>query len=189
MTDTRRSTQRLDTLLRLAGWGGAALLLLAPLVAMQITDDVDWTRGDFLAAALMLGAAGGAMELIFRASARWTFRIAGAITTGAGLFLVWAALAVGIVGAESEPVNLLYAAVLSALICGAVATRLQPAGMARTLFCAAAVQAAVTALALAAGYAGGTSLIEILGGNAVFILAFLLAAGLFAIDARARDKA
>ena len=24
MTDTRRSTQRLDTLLRLAGWGGAA---------------------------------------------------------------------------------------------------------------------------------------------------------------------
>ena len=40
---------------RLIPWIVLGLLLLAPLVAMRLTDQVDWRPGDFLAAALLFG--------------------------------------------------------------------------------------------------------------------------------------
>src|SRR6476620_4818144 len=41
---------------RKVAWGGAALLLLLPLAAMQVTDEVDWGPGDFaLAGTLVVG--------------------------------------------------------------------------------------------------------------------------------------
>ena len=39
-------------------WGGAGLLLLAPLVAMQFTREVNWTVSDFLFAALLVVSLG-----------------------------------------------------------------------------------------------------------------------------------
>ena len=175
-------------ILRVIGWGGAITLLLLPLIAMQFTDEVDWTLGDFLAAAILLGATGVAMEAIFRKSQNWTYRIAGGIAAGAGLLLVWAVLAVGIIGAESDPMNLLYAAVLAVLVGGAVIVRLEADGMARTLIAAAVVQAIITGIALAVGFGSetGHALIEVLGANGVFILAFLLSAGLFRVAAKAQ---
>lgn len=191
MTDVSLSNPRLDMLLRVIGWSGAILLLLTPLAAMQFTDEVNWTPGDFIAAAFLLAATGGAMEAVFRVSPRWDYRFAGGIAAGSGLMLVWAALAVGITGAESEPVNLLYAAVLSVLVAGAFIVRLQADGMARTMIAAAAVQAIIIVIALAVGYGAetGQELIEVLGANGVFLLAFLLSAGLFRIAARAQNKA
>ena len=47
-------------------WGAAAALLATPLVAMQLTDEVNWTASDFGIFAVMLGAAGGAWELGMR---------------------------------------------------------------------------------------------------------------------------
>lgn len=182
---------RLDMILRVIGWGGAITLLLLPLIAMQFTDEVNWTPGDFIAAAILLGATGVAMEALFRTSANWTYRIAGGIAAGSGLLLVWSMLAVGIIGAESDPVNLLFAAVFAVLVGGAVIVRLEADGMARTLIAAAIVQAVVMGIALAVGYGAetGHELIEILGANGVFILAFLLSAGLFRIAARSQNKA
>lgn len=41
---------------RIAAWSIAAGLLLLPLLAMQVTDEVDWNRADFaVAAALLVG--------------------------------------------------------------------------------------------------------------------------------------
>ena len=42
-------------------WLFAAALLLAPLVAMQFTDEVNWTLSDFLAFGLMLTVALGCL--------------------------------------------------------------------------------------------------------------------------------
>jgi hypothetical protein len=181
----------LDRVLRIAGWGGAIVLLLLPLIAMQFTDEVNWMPGDFSAAALLLGATGVAMEAVFRKSTNWTYRIAGGIAAGSGLLLVWAVLAVGIIGAESDPVNLLFAAVLAVLAGGAVIVRLEADGMARTLIAAAVVHAIIMGIALAVGYGAetGYELIEVLGANGVFILAFLLSAGLFRIAAKAQNSA
>lgn len=81
---------------RLALWGGAALLLLTPAIAMQFTDEVNWGPGDFLVFAAMLVFACGAFEAAVRLTAdvrrRW---FAGAIILTLFL-LVWAELAVGI---------------------------------------------------------------------------------------------
>lgn len=191
MHQTQSNTPRLDTILRVTGWGGAITLLLLPLIAMQFTDEVDWTPGDFLAAALLLGATGVAMEAFFQKSSNWIYRIAGGIAAGSGLLLVWSVLAVGIIGAESDPVNLLFASVLAVLVGGPVIVRLEADGMARTLIAAAIVQAIIMVIALAVGYGAETGYepIEVLGANGVFILAFLLSAGLFRLAARDQNKA
>ena len=39
---------------RIAAWSVAALVLLIPLIAMQFTDEVNWSGGDFVFAALLL---------------------------------------------------------------------------------------------------------------------------------------
>lgn len=72
------------------------LLLLVPLVAMQFTTEVSWGPGDFLAAAVLLFAAGTAMVIgVRRASS--TVQRAGVISIIAlALALVWAELAVGL---------------------------------------------------------------------------------------------
>ena len=41
---------------RIAGWGAATVFILLPAVAMQVTDEVNWTLADFvLAGALVAG--------------------------------------------------------------------------------------------------------------------------------------
>jgi hypothetical protein len=81
---------------RSLGWSLAALLLLAPAVAMHFTNEVNWGPGDFAAAALLLGGAGLGLEFAVRLPARIRLLAVAAIV-GASL-LIWVELAVGIVG-------------------------------------------------------------------------------------------
>ena len=43
-----------------------ALLLLLPAIALLFTDEVQWTAGDFLFAAVLLGGTGLLVELVVR---------------------------------------------------------------------------------------------------------------------------
>jgi hypothetical protein len=81
---------------RLIGWGLAAALLCVPLIAMQVTREVKWQPGDFLVAAALLGAAGGLVELAILTTRRRAARMAAVAAIAAGLLLVWAELAVGL---------------------------------------------------------------------------------------------
>lgn len=73
-----------------------ALALLVPALAMQVTREVDWGPGDFVAAAILLFGAGTAVVM----GRRWVTRavprrmLTAAITAIA--LLVWAELAVGL---------------------------------------------------------------------------------------------
>lgn len=100
---------------RIAGWGAAAALLALPAIAMQFTTEVDWTPGDFLAAAIMLTALGTGLEIAVRV-ARGNAHLLGMIIAAfAGFLTMWANGAVGFIGHEGEPVNLgFYALVLAA---------------------------------------------------------------------------
>lgn len=60
-------------------------------------------------------------------------------------------LAVGIIGAEDNPANLMYGGVLAVGVIGAIIARFQPDGMARALFATALAQALVAVIALIAG--------------------------------------
>ena len=51
---------------RAIGWGGAAVLLALPFIAMQFTRDVTWTLSDFAAFGVMLLMVGIPLELAVR---------------------------------------------------------------------------------------------------------------------------
>lgn len=77
-----------------------------------------------------------------------TYKLAAGVAAAASLMLVWGNLAVGFIGSEDNPMNLLYGAVLAVGFIGAILAKLQPLGMARAMFAAAATQFAVPFVAL-----------------------------------------
>lgn len=154
-------------------WGGAALLLSVPLIAMQFTDEVDWDLFDFVVMGIMLGGACGVYELGTRLSGHWAYRGGFAVAILGGFLMTWINLAVGIVGNENNPVNVLFFAIL---LVGAIAAplgRFRPLGMARAMYATAIAQGLVTAWIALAGH-GYTF---VLAG--FFIAAWLSAAHLF----------
>ena len=91
---------------RIVGWGFAVAILLLPFVAMRVgADGVNWSLGDFIVFGVMLGAVGGAFELAVRASGNWAYRGGAALGLFAAFLVVWANLAVGIVGNETQSVE------------------------------------------------------------------------------------
>ncbi len=75
-----------------------ALLLLIPLVAMQFTDEVNWSLSDFVVMGFLLLVTALMCELVMRKVNKIKYRIAicGALLTV--LVLIWIELAVGIFG-------------------------------------------------------------------------------------------
>jgi len=74
------------------------ILLMIPLVAMQFTDEVDWTLSDFIIMGILLLGTGLICELVIRSVKTLKYRIALCIVVLFMLFLIWAELAVGIFG-------------------------------------------------------------------------------------------
>jgi hypothetical protein len=105
---------------RIAVWGTAALMLLLPLLAMQVTDEVDWDTADFAIFGAMLVGAGGTYELAARITGNTPYRAAVGVAIAAAFILVWMNLAVGIIGTEDNPANLMYGGVLAVGIVGAI---------------------------------------------------------------------
>lgn len=137
--------------LRMAAWSAAALLLLLPLVAMQFTPEVDWDLTDFTVFGTMLLIACGTYELAAWMSDNTMYRAAFGMAIATGFFLTWVTLAVGIIGSEHGPANLMYGGVLAVAIIGAIVARLRPEGMARALLATAIAQALVLVIARIAG--------------------------------------
>ena len=75
-----------------------AILLLIPLIAMQFTDEVNWTLSDFVVAGVLLLGTGLMCELVMRKVKKIEHRIAICVALLAALLLIWAELAVSIFG-------------------------------------------------------------------------------------------
>jgi len=75
-----------------------ALLLLIPLLAMQFTDEVNWTLFDFIVAGALLLTTGLMCELVIRKVNKIEYRVVICLVILAALLLIWAELAVGIFG-------------------------------------------------------------------------------------------
>jgi hypothetical protein len=133
-------------------WVIAAVMLLLPLIAMQFIDEVVWDETDFAVIGIMLFGACGAYELAARMTPNIAYRAAVAVAVVAIVILVWINLAVGIIGSEDNPANLMYGGVLAVGIVGSFIARLQPHGMARALAATAFAQLLVGVIALAAGF-------------------------------------
>jgi hypothetical protein len=85
---------------RTVAWTGAALMLLLPWVAMQFTDEVNWSVTDFLVAGALIAGTGLAFELAAGTTANHAYRAAVGLALAAVFLLIWLNLAVGIIGTE-----------------------------------------------------------------------------------------
>ena len=132
---------------RFVGWGIAVSLLLLPLVAMQLTPEVNWTASDFIVWGIMLGTVGGLFELAVRLSPLPSFRIGFGLALVGAFLVTWVNLAVGIVGSENNPANQLFFLALLVGIIGAGVARLRPGGMVKAM--GAVALALVVAFAIA----------------------------------------
>ncbi|WP_045689660.1 hypothetical protein [Hymenobacter sp. AT01-02] len=102
----------------------------------------------FVMAGILLLVLGLLYLLVASRGRSGTYKLAAGVATAASLLLVWGNLAVGFIGSEDNPMNLLYGAVLAVGFIGAAVARLQPQGMARAMFAAALTQFAVPLVAL-----------------------------------------
>ena len=115
---------------RIIGWSMVAALLLAPLIAMQFTSEVNWDETDFIAMGFILGSLGLALEFMVSRSDSIAYRIGSGVAILAAFLLIWANLAVGMIGSEDNSYNLLFGGVLAIALIGSIAARFRAAGMA-----------------------------------------------------------
>ena len=158
-----------------------ALILLIPLLAMVFkADGWAWNAGSFVIAWVLMAGVGLAYKLVTRRNAGGLYRAATAVGLGTGFLLLWVNGAVGLIGSEDNPANLLYGGVLVLGAIGAVFARLEPAGMAAALVVVALAQFAVPLIALLfwpGDFRPGVTQVIVL--NFCFVLLFLGSALLF----------
>ena len=165
----------------LAIWGTAACLLLLPAIAMRFPGSgVDWGARDFIVMGVMFAIACGSYELATRLSDSIAYRAGAGLAIVTAFLTVWVNLAVGMLGSEQNPANLLFGGVLALALIGALVARFRPKGMARAMQATAAAQGAMALYALFGGYA------EVTLHIGFFVIPWLLSARLFRKAARDR---
>lgn len=170
---------------RMAVWGGAAALILAPAVATRLTGEMAWDPADFILAAIILAAACGAWELAMLKTKNRAYSAGAGVAAGAAFLLFLVNGAVGLIGNEDDPVNLLFFGVLTLAFGGAVIVRFRAEGLARTMAVTAGAQIVAAGLAL-------LMVPDVQGfllGTAMFVPIWLLSSWLFARAAREEAKA
>lgn len=165
----------------------AVLILMITLAtAMQFTNEVQWD--ETIAYGVLLLAVGGLYELWqWLKTRKRAYRFAFGVGL-AGLFLLgWVSGAVGIIGSENNPVNLMYWTVPAVGLIGALLSGFKARGMSWTLFAMALVQASIPVVALINSPTvswGNAGVIGVFIVNAFFAVLFAISALLFRRAAR-----
>jgi hypothetical protein len=159
--------------------------LLLFFVLMRMTNDMNWSLFDFVFAGAIIFGTGLTYQLITKKAGSMAYRIAVGVALAATFILIWVNLAVGVIGSEDNPANLMYGGVLAVGLIGAIIADLRPQGMARALFAMALAQAVITviALALGLGYPENRPA-QIVFLNGFFVTLFVASALLFRNAAR-----
>lgn len=164
------------------GVGAITLLILSiPFIAMQFTPEVDWSFGDFVIMGILIFGTGSAYVLLTRYTPNVIQRAAYGAAIGTTFLLVWANLAVGLIGAGPNAGNLMYIGVVAVVLVGTFLSKFTAKGMEWVMMGAAfslILLAVVALLANMQSYAG-SSVEEIIAVNAFFMFLYLIAALLF----------
>ncbi|MBX2970504.1 MAG: hypothetical protein KF803_14130 [Cyclobacteriaceae bacterium] len=156
-------------------------ILSIPLVAMQFTDEVKWSVGDFILMGALLFGTGVLFVLVMRLSSNIVYKTAVGLAIGATFFMIYVNLAVGLIGGGPHAGNLMYAGVILVLIIGIYLSRFTAAGMERAMYLTAGTFAVLTAIAFIAKMYEypGSSVLEIVGVNVFFATPFVVSGLLF----------
>ena len=160
-----------------------AAVLAVPLLAMVFklgvpdpgsgTEGVSWGPMDFAVIGVLVLGSGLLFEYASARAAAVAHKAAVGIAVAAGLFLVWVNLAVGMIGDEGNPANLMYIFVLFVALVGASLARFEPREASIAMFATAGAQVVVAAIAL------GFGLGPTLPADAFFVAAWIASALLF----------
>jgi hypothetical protein len=164
---------------RIARWTIPAGLLTVPLVA-----HFPWIGSNFVVMGVLLFGSVGIYEAIARASTSLAYRAAAGVAVAASFLLIWINLAVGIIGSENNPLNLLYAGVIGVALIGAIVARFEPKGMPRALAATALAQGLVGGVAAFGGPNDPPGSVGQIALNGGFAALWLLSAALFRKAAR-----
>jgi hypothetical protein len=155
--------------------------LSVPAAAMLFkADGWAWSASDFIVMWVLMAGVGFAYALVTRKTVHVAYRFATGLALATAFLLVWINGAVGIIGSEDNPANMLYGGVLLIGLIGAGLARLRSDGMARALFAMAIVQSLVPVIALIIWkHDFDPGVLPVLGLNACFVTLFVGSALLF----------
>lgn len=158
-----------------------AVILFIPLIAMQFTNEVNWSAGDFVIMGILVFTTGFSYVLLIRSSSNIIYRAAVALAVVSTFLLIWANLAVGLIGSGANAANLMYAGIVAIVIIGTFLSRFTAKGMERVMFIVTItlILFAIIQLLTKMYEYSGSSVIEIIGVNGVFATLFAVAGLLF----------
>jgi len=168
-------------------WAVPTVLLITPAIMMAMAaEGWQWSPFDFVFAAVLLYGATGTADLAIRKGGSAAYRIGAGLAVLVSFLLIWVNGAVGVIGNEDNPANLMFVGVIAVAAAGAVIARFEPRGMARAMLAAFVLNAAIAVAAAASGWGGedapGTAgLVALIGG---FAAMWGLSSALFAKAAR-----
>lgn len=164
-------------------WIGAITLTLLsiPLIAMQFTKEVNWSLTDFLIMGALLFGTGVFFITLVRSSKNIFQKAAYALAVGTTFLLVWANLAVGLIGSGPNAANLMYIAVVSIVVAGPFLKGFNNKKMENVMFITAAALVAIALIQIISGlhYLPGSSLSEVILVNSFFAALYAAAGFLF----------
>lgn len=145
-----------------------------------------WSPADFIIAWAILATAITAYKLVASQAPNFPYRVGFGLAVATGVILIWINGAVGLIGSEDNPANLMYGGVLLIGLAGAVLARLRARGMAWALLATAATQFLVPIVALIIWRPDfSPGVMQVFGLNFGFVLMFAASAQLFRQAARA----
>lgn len=151
MAVTLDSNELRGTTFRRLVWGGAALLMLLPALAMQFTAEMNWNAADFIVWGAMLLVACVSYEIAARIARSNAYMAAAGVAVAGAFLMTWVNLAVGIIGSENNPANEMFFWVIAVGIIGALGVLFRARGMVWVMSATAIAQLAAC---LYAGFAG-----------------------------------
>lgn len=158
-------------------WLAAALLLLLPLFAMQLTGEVDWSSSDFVFAGILLFGSLGAYEIAARKTDDAVYRAGVGLAILATFLLIWGNAAVQI---TDSPADGMYFGVAAIGIVGVIIALFRPVGGAAAMLAASLALPLATVIALVAGMVPNpyVSVLEVLVITGFYVALFVGAAWL-----------
>lgn len=159
-------------------------VLLIPAAAMLFkVKGWAWDASDFIVFWVLIAGVILTYKVVTR-TAGSVYRLAAGTALGAACMLIWVNGAIGLIGSEDNPSNMMYGGVLALGVLGALLARLEPLGMSWALFTTALAQFLVPVIALLIrpdDFSPGVVKVFVL--NFVFVLLFAASGLLFRTSA------
>jgi hypothetical protein len=146
---------------------------------------MNWDLMDYIVAGGLVGVLVALAFVVILRGPNLFYMAGAGLAALTGFVMIWASLAVGIIGAEGDAANLMFAGVLVIAVLGALWSRFRSAGMARAMFAAMLAQLLAGGVALAAGWGADSARwpFDVLAATAVLAVMWLVSSWLFRASA------